>query len=296
MHWTGKVTSEAFHIGSVSVAWYGIIITCAMILALFLSIRRTKRINVSTDDMLMLFLFCVPLGVIAGRLGYVVANYKEYFVSPYNWDAFVNTIALWRGGITIMWAIPGAFVGALIWAKVYKKDLIKVADIVVPTVLLAQAIGRWGNFFNQELYGQPVTDPNLQWFPYAVYIAREGGFYQATFFYESVLNLIGFVVLSVIVRRLDVKGVGSLGYFFWYCTVRGFLEIIRSEQSVVDQNTKVNTVMIYCFVVAFVALCLIVFLIVWKKKKKGARIWYGKGIPPLPPEKKKEKQEELEIK
>lgn len=296
MHWTGKVTSEAFHIGSVSVAWYGIIITCAMILALFLSIRRTKRINVSTDDMLMLFLFCVPLGVIAGRLGYVVANYKEYFVSPYNWDAFVNTIALWRGGITIMWAIPGAFVGALIWAKVYKKDLIKVADIVVPTVLLAQAIGRWGNFFNQELYGQPVTDPNLQWFPYAVYIAREGGFYQATFFYESVLNLIGFVVLSVIVRRLDVKGVGSLGYFFWYCTVRGFLEIIRSEQSVVDQNTKINTVMIYCFVVAFVALCLIVFLIVWKKKKKGARIWYGKGIPPLPPEKKKEKQEELEIK
>lgn len=296
MHWTGKVTSEAFHIGSVSVAWYGIIITCAMILALFLSIRRTKRINVSTDDMLMLFLFCVPLGVIAGRLGYVVANYKEYFVSPYNWDAFVNTIALWRGGITIMWAIPGAFVGALIWAKVYKKDLIKVADIVVPTVLLAQAIGRWGNFFNQELYGQPVTDPNLQWFPYAVYIAREGGFYQATFFYESVLNLIGFVVLSVIVRRLDVKGVGSLGYFLWYCTVRGFLEIIRSEQSVVDQNTKVNTVMIYCFVVAFVALCLIVFLIVWKKKKKGARIWYGKGIPPLPPEKKKEKQEELEIK
>lgn len=296
MHWTGKVTSEAFHIGSVSVAWYGIIITCAMILALFLSIRRTKRINVSTDDMLMLFLFCVPLGVIAGRLGYVVANYKEYFVSPYNWDAFVNTIALWRGGITIMWAIPGAFVGALIWAKVYKKDLIKVADIVVPTVLLAQAIGRWGNFFNQELYGQPVTDPNLQWFPYAVYIAREGGFYQATFFYESVLNLIGFVVLSVIVRRLDVKGVGSLGYFLWYCTVRGFLEIIRSEQSVVDQNTKVNTVMIYCFVVAFVALCLIIFLIVWKKKKKGARIWYGKGIPPLPPEKKKEKQEELEIK
>ena len=246
--------------------------------------------------MLMLFLFCVPLGVIAGRLGYVVANYKEYFVSPYNWDAFVNTIALWRGGITIMWAIPGAFVGALIWAKVYKKDLIKVADIVVPTVLLAQAIGRWGNFFNQELYGQPVTDPNLQCFPYAVYIAREGGLYQATFFYESVLNLIGFVVLSVIVRRLDVKGVGSLGYFFWYCTVRGFLEIIRSEQSVVDQNTKINTVMIYCFVVAFVALCLIVFLIVWKTKKKGARIWYGKGIPPLPPEKKKEKQEELEIK
>lgn len=296
MHWTGKVTAEAFHIGSVTVAWYGIIITCSMILALILSIRRLKRINVEADDVLMLFLFCVPLGVIAGRLGYVVANYKEYFVSPYNWEAFVNTIALWRGGITIMWAIPGAIAGGAIWAKIYKKNLIKVADIVLPIVLLAQAIGRWGNFFNQELYGQPVLDAKLQWFPYAVYIVREGGFFQATFFYESVLNLIGFTALSLLVRRLDVKGFGTLAYFAWYCTVRGFLEIIRSEQSVVDSNTSVNTVMVYCFVVAAVAIALIVFLIVWKKKKKGARIWYGKGIPPLPPEEKKKKEDNLELK
>ena len=80
MHWTGKFTSEAFSLGSLHVAWYGIIITCAMILALFISIRRVKRINVSSDDMLMLFLICIPIAVIAARLGYVVSNYKDYFV------------------------------------------------------------------------------------------------------------------------------------------------------------------------------------------------------------------------
>lgn len=293
MHWTGKVTSEAFHIGSVTVAWYGIIITCAMVLALLLAIRRVKRINVSSDDVLMLFLLAVPIGVIAGRIGYVVSNYKDYFVSPYNWDAFVHTIALWEGGITIMWAIPGALVGALIWAKIYKKDLIKTLDIILPIVLLAQCIGRWGNFFNQELYGQPVTNESLQWFPYAVYIAREGGFYQATFFYESVLNAIGFTLLSVFVRRVDVKGFGTLGYFGWYCTVRGFLEIIRSEKSTVDQNTSVNTVMIYCFVVAAVCIGLITFLII-RKHKKGGKIFFKNGIPPLPPEEKKE-EEPLEV-
>ena len=294
MHWTGKVTSEAFSLGSLHVAWYGIIITCAMILALFISIRRVKRINVTGDDMLMCFLICIPLAVIAARLGYVISNYKAYFTSPYDWDAFVNTIAIWKGGLTIMWGVPGGVVGGLIWAKIYKKDLIKVADIVLPTVLIAQAIGRWGNFFNQELYGQPVTDPAMQWFPYAVYIADEGGFFQATFFYESVLNTIGFITLSLLVRRLDVKGFGTLGYFGWYCLVRGFMEIIRNEQSTIDAQTKVNTVMIFCFVVAAFCIGLIVFLIV-RKAKRGGKLFYKNGIPPLPPEEKKQKEEPLSL-
>ena len=123
MHWTGKVEPIAFSIGSLSVAWYGIIITCAMVLALVISIKRVKRINVSSDDMLMLFLIAIPLGVICARIGYVVSNYEVYFTSPYDWDAFVDTIAIWKGGLTIMWGVPGGVLGVFIWSKIYKKDL-----------------------------------------------------------------------------------------------------------------------------------------------------------------------------
>ena len=296
MHWTGQVTPVAFKLGNVSVAWYGIIITFAMILALCISIKRVKRINISSDDMLMLFLIAIPIAVICARLGYVVSNYKDYFVSPYDWDAFVDTIAIWNGGLTIMWGVPGGVLGAFIWSKIYKKDLFKTADIVLPTVLLAQAIGRWGNFFNQELYGQLITNPSHQWFPLAVFIANKGAWYQATFFYESVLNVIGFLLLSFLVRRIDVKGIGSLGYAAWYCLVRGSLEFIRGERSVIDSMTSVNTVSLFCYIVAALSLGIIAFLIV-RKHKKGGKIFYKNGIPPLPVEAKKTQPEtDLKIK
>lgn len=297
MHWTGKVTSIAFSIGNVSVAWYGIVIVIGMLSALWISSVRSKRDGLKSDDLLTAFLICIPMAIIFARLGYVLSNYTEYFVKPYDWDAFVNTIAVWNGGLTVMWGVPGGILGGFIWAKcIMKMDFrrfVRVLDTVAVTILLAQAIGRWGNFFNQELYGQPVTNESLQWFPYAVYIAAEGGFYQATFFYELFLNLIGFIVLSILWKRLNVTGFTSLGYFFWYLMVRGGLETIRSESSVVDSNTTVNTVQLFCFLGAAVCLGLMIFLII-RKVKKHQRIWYKDGWPPLEPLKKD--KESLELK
>ena len=139
-----------------------------------------------------------------------------------------------------------------------------------------------------------ITNPSQQWFPLAVYIADEGAFFQATFFYESMLNIIGFFVLSFLVRRVDVKGFGTLAYFSWYLLVRGSLEFLRSESSVIDNATNVNLVMIFCYVVATICLGLIAFLII-HKHKRGGTIFFKKGIPPLPPEEKKE-ETALEIK
>ena len=242
MHWTGKVTSEAFSLGSLHVAWYGIIITCAMILALFISIRRVKRINESSDDMLMLFLICIPIAVIAARLGYVVSNYKDYFVSPYNWDAFVNTIAIWNGGLTILWGVPGGVVGGLIWAKIYKKDLIRVADIVLPTVLLAQAIGRWGNFFNQEVYGAVADPTNYWWLPKAVQLNMfiDGEFRVPLFFIEGCMNLVGYLLIRFAVgkglRKYIELGDLCFSYIVWYGLTRVALEPLRHEHYNMGQD------------------------------------------------------------
>ena len=292
MHWTGEVTPVAFSIGKVSVAWYGILITIGMLISLSICIRRFKRINVKSDDVLTLFLICIPMAVIFARLGYVVSNYRYYFVSPYDWDAFVNTIAIWNGGLTVMWGVPGGVLGGYIWCKVHKVDFVRAADLVLPTVLIAQVIGRWGNFFNQELYGQLVTDPTHQWFPLAIYIAREGAWFQATFFYEGVLNFIGFLLLIYLYYHVDIKGLGTLSYPAWYCLVRGSLEFIRADEpNVVDKALGFNSVILFCYVAAAICIGLIVFFGL-RAKKKGQKIFYKNGIPPMPIENKPKTEEQ----
>ena len=106
-----------------------------------------------------------------------------------------------------------------------------MADLAFSLFLLGQAIGRWGNFFNQEAYGNPVTDPNLQWFPYAVYIDAANGYYQATFFYESMWNIIGFALLQWLYagKRKSFDGFVLYGYFIWYGMGRMFIEGLRSD-------------------------------------------------------------------
>lgn len=282
--WTGNVKSVAFWIGDWPVQWYGILITSAMLVGLIVGTMRLKRINITSDDTLSLFLWAIPLAVIMARLGYVFSRYEWYFTSPYDWQAFVDTIAIWDGGLTIMWGVPGGFFGALIWSKIHKKNLLKIIDIVLPVVLLSQALGRWGNFCNQELYGQLITNPSAQWFPLAVYIAEEQAFFQATFFYEFILNIIGFLVLSYLVKHFDIKGFGTLLYTVWYCLVRGSLEFIRDDGSS-SFDGAVNMNMVVCYVIAALAIILIVLLFL-RKKKSGEQIYFKKGIPPLPvPEK-----------
>ena len=279
MHWTGKVESVAFYIGNKGVAWYGIFITFGMLLALWVSTRRMKRVKATTDQMMTLFLIVIPAAVIAARLGYVVANYSHYFVKPYDWQAFVNTIAIWEGGLTILWGVPGGVLAGVIWCRMYKKDLIRCTDIILPVALLAQAIGRWGNFMNQELYGQLVTNAQHQWFPLAVYIADLHSWHQATFFYEFVLDLVGFSVLSVLYKRLDVKGFGTLGYAAWYTLTRGILEFFRVESNSFEDKLGFNLVQVICFVVAGLCLAAIVVICCIKRFKKGERVFYAHGYP-----------------
>ncbi len=279
MHWTGQVDSIAFYIGNRGVAWYGIFITFGMLLALWISTRRMKRLNVTGDQMLTLFLIVIPVAVIAARVGYVVANYSHYFVKPYDWNAFVNTIAIWEGGLTILWGVPGGALAGIIWCKIYKKDFIRSTDIILPVALLAQAIGRWGNFMNQELYGQVVSNVQHQWFPLSVFIAADNSWHQATFFYEFVLNLLGFAVLSLLYKRVDVKGFGTLGYAAWYTLTRAIMEFFRVEKNSFESRLGFNLVQVICFVVAGLCIAAIVALCLYKKYKKGERVWYKEGYP-----------------
>ena len=197
----------------------------------------------------------------------------EYFPQGFDWNDFVRVIAVWDGGLTIMTGVPFGVLGAWLWSKWRKVDFVDIADVVIPVVLLSQGLGRWGNFMNQEIYGAPITNPNLQWFPMAVYIARMGGWYQATFFYEMVLDILFFVVIVILLRHLKVKGAGICLYTFSYTLIRFVLEFFRDDGKLYE---VINFNQIICGVLALISAGLLAFLIVYNIKK-GNKVWYGKG-------------------
>lgn len=245
-----------------------------MLVGLLVAIKLSKRVKVKSDDLLELFLIAIPLAIIGARLGFVLAHFKQFFlVKPFTWQSFVDIIAVWDGGLTILTGAPFGILGGFIWCKWRKVDFLDLADSIICVIILSQGLGRWGNFCNQELYGLAVTNPNLQFFPYAVYITRMGGFYQATFFYEMIADLMGFGLLLFLRNHLRLKGSGVLAYACVYCIIRSIMECFRDSTDILGIP---NTSQLACSIGAVLCFVAIVVLAVLKIKK-GEKIWYGKG-------------------
>lgn len=255
MNMLAAINKIAFTIGSLEVRWYGIIIVFGMIMGLIYISVECKRINLTSDDAIELFLWIIPLAIVFGRLLYILPRADRYF--PWNsWQDFVDAIAVWDGGITIIGGILGGLLGGTIFTYRKRKqtNFGSVVDLVIPALLFGQIVGRLGNFINQEAFGIRITDPAFQKFPFAVYIDNPSGielteeytgigWYAATFFYEMVWNAIGLAICLVVWRK-NKKFPGLLGfiYFFWYFMGRGLLEFIRLDAVPVTQ--------IACFVIA----------------------------------------------
>lgn len=252
---------NAFSIGSISVQWYGLLIVCGMLLGLLYACWQAKRIGLTTDDTVELFLWLIPLAIVFARLLYVIPRADEYFGNNgyEGWDKFVHIIAIWEGGITIIGGLVGGLLGALFFTLRHKDkvNFLNVVDLVVVPVFIGQIIGRWGNFVNQEAFGIPITNEALQFFPFAVFIqdpsgvsseflpiVREhiangivvdgvkGNYFCATFFYEGFWNTIGAIACFVLWQKNCQKkypGVLMIFYLVWYCLGRFWLEYLRMD-------------------------------------------------------------------
>lgn len=239
----------AFSIGNLDVQWYGLIIVFAMIVGLVYACFESKRVGLTSDDAIELFLWLIPLAVIFARVFYIFpARIDEYF--PWNsWDDFVHAIAIWEGGITIIGGIFGGILGGIFFTLHHRKKINfgNTADLVVVPLLTGQIIGRLGNFVNQEAFGLPIYNKALQTFPFGVYITRPSGvsnkyaelvnantpgWFCATFFYEMVWNSIGLAFCLWFWRKDKHKkypGFMLIFYFFWYCLGRLWLEFLRID-------------------------------------------------------------------
>ena len=209
----------AFTIGPLTVRWYGLLISSAMLIGYFGANHFVKKQGLNQDDFLSVILWTIIIGVLGARLYYVLFNLNYYSAYP------KEIFAVWHGGLAIHGGILAGAISGYLSCKHYKLDFWQTADIVAPWVALAQAVGRWGNFFNQEAYGYPV-DPNV--IPWAMYI--DGAYRHPTFLYESIWDLFTFGLLLYLNRKSSLKqGESLLIYLISYSAIRFFIEALRTD-------------------------------------------------------------------
>jgi len=157
-----------FGINGLNIAWYGIIITFGILLGTLIACREAKRQNLKSEIIFDFLFLALPISIICARIYYIAFEWKQYTGN------FIKMIAIWEGGIAIYGGVIGGFIAAIIFSKINHFPLFQLIDMVIPSLILGHAIGRWGNFINHEAFGNLVTNPKLKFFPYAVYIEQLG--------------------------------------------------------------------------------------------------------------------------
>ena len=251
----------AFNIFNINIYWYSLFILFGVIIAYFLIINESKKHNLSKNEISDLIFYTLIVGVIGARIYYVLFN-LDYYSSN-----IVEILKIYNGGL----AIHGGIISGLIFLYFYtkKKNIIflRILDIVSPSIILAQAIGRWGNFFNQEAYGSITTLKTLRSIHIPNFIIDgmkiDGNYYYPTFFFESILCLIGFIIIMILRKKKNIKLGFQIGfYFIWYGIVRFFIEILRQD-SLMISNLKMAQI------VSIIGIVLGILLIINSRKQEN---------------------------
>lgn len=259
--------------GGMDIMWYAMIITCGFVVAFLYAWRRAKRTEgYRVDDLLDMMIFIILFGVLGARLYYVL-------MSPNEFKSILDVINIRSGGLAIYGGLICGVCAILGVCKVKKMNLWRVLDMVAPGVMIAQAIGRWGNFMNAEAYGAATT---LPWRMCSPSIASEmlaKGFvdldgYEAilngslgvhpTFLYESLWNVLGFVLLNLVYRKKKYNGQILLSYLIWYGFGRMWIEGLRTDSLYLGPFRVSQLVSFLAFTAG-----LTLFIIMWIKGRKA---------------------------
>ena len=208
-------------LGPLTAHYYGLIIAIGLILAIGYACRRSKEFGLTEDHVLDGALWVTPFAILCARIYYVAFSWEDYAANP------ISVLYIWEGGIAIYGGVIGAIIGMAVFSKIKKLKLTAVLDLILMVFLLGQAIGRWGNFMNREAFGA-ATD---SFFQMALFNERTGAweYYHPTFLYESLWNLIGFVILASICSKRKYDGQIALCYAAWYGLGRSMIEGLRVD-------------------------------------------------------------------
>jgi len=270
----------AFTLFGKDIYWYGVLMALGILLAVWLTLKEGKRKKLTEDDILDMCLVIIPAGVVGARLYYVIFEWASYAANP------IRALYIWEGGLAIYGAVIGGLLGMFIYSRVKKHRFLKLADCIAPGLVLAQSIGRWGNFFNQEAFGLPINNGALMWFPMAVRIDGthyfngelcSNPYHLATFFYESMWCLIVFIILWSCRKKFKHDGDAILTYAALYGAERMFVERLRGDSlylikpgEVFAAGIRVSELLSFVVVVCVVAFFIIRRL---RERKLGMLIW-----------------------
>lgn len=219
-----EVNPVLLQIGSLSIHWYGLLIAIGVLVGLWWIEKRASQTTLSRH-ICNLSILAVVSGIIGARILFVVLKWSEF---SSNW---LNIINLQNGGLSIHGAILGGIIAILIYAKIHKLPILKILDIFVPALLLGQAIGRFGNFFNQEAFGAPT---NLPWKMFIKEEFRPVGlenfeFFHPTFLYSIISLLVILIIILLLERKKMFDGAITLAYFSFYSVMRFVIEFFRID-------------------------------------------------------------------
>ncbi|WP_085991369.1 prolipoprotein diacylglyceryl transferase [Oceanobacillus senegalensis] len=262
---TAPLDRVFLEIGPLTIYWYGVIIATGAAIGLWLATKEADRLGLKKDLLIDFIVFAVPIAILCARIYYVTFEWERYASGPF-WKVF----AVWEGGIAIHGAVIGGILTAIVFSKVRNISFWQLADIVAPSLILAQAIGRWGNFMNQEAHGGPLSSDSIVFDIVPTFIMNQmtidGITYHPTFLYESLWNILIFVLLIVMVRFNPLRGEVFLTYAIGYSIGRYFIEGMRTDSLYVfgDFLRTAQLVSVLSIIVA-------VILIIYRRKTTSIR-------------------------
>jgi len=283
------IDKTAFSLFGRNVAWYGVLITLGMVLAVLFGLWVAKKEGVSSDDLIDLAFTVIVCGVLGARAYYVIFTWDQYnylvtsavsdgtFMGALSaffsnlWGTFVNCIALWRGGLAIYGGVIAGLISAYIFARIKKLKFLKLFDIMAPAVTIGQIIGRWGNFINIEAFGGKT---DLPW-RMGISFSMNGGetflsemFVHPTFLYESLWNSVGLLLLFLIYKKgKKFDGQACCTYFIWYGFGRMLIEGLRTDSLMIGPFRVSQLVGLTSLVIGVVLMSY--FAAKWKKSLKN---------------------------
>ncbi|MBX4430774.1 prolipoprotein diacylglyceryl transferase [Staphylococcus aureus] len=268
----------AFNLGPLSVRWYGIIIAVGILLGYFVAQRALVKAGLHKDTLVDIIFYSALFGFIAARIYFVIFQWPYYVENP------SEIIKIWHGGIAIHGGLIGGFIAGVIVCKVKNLNPFQIGDIVAPSIILAQGIGRWGNFMNHEAHGGPVSRAFLEQLHLPNFIIENmyinGQYYHPTFLYESIWDVAGFIVLVNIRKHLKLGETFFL-YLTWYSIGRFFIEGLRTDSLMLTSNIRVAQL------VSILLILISISLIVYRRIKYNPPLYSKVGALPWPTKKVK---------
>lgn len=262
-------------LGPITIYWYAVFIMSGVALGLFLAIREGNKMGINSEFFYDLVTYGLPISIIGARIYYVAFSWDYYSSHP------EDIIKIWQGGIAIHGAIIAAFIFGYFFCKKRKVSFWLVADIASVSFIIAQAIGRWGNFMNQEAHGGVVPGATLdaqREFLQSLFIPDfivnnmyiNEAYYHPTFLYESLWNMVGFLFIVFVLRKLPKLLVGEIAAFYavWYSIGRYMVEGMRTDSLMLTESIRMAQF------ISITTIVLVLILVIYRRLAKKNLITY----------------------